>query len=203
MMRDIPLATLTGVLLLAALLGAATAPATTPPPASRPTPRSMHDFHIPYYLDLAVEIQKLEPDARATRLRQIAADPAQAPALIPLCRMLFDARDNGTFRRPNIGGPSFIDGQGSGRDALAAWPLEPIALFEGIPIFVVRGYAIGGRGAESSAQYLEYCLANCKWRDLKFVPMAPADIQKKVEAFLAAHPKITPDGAASVRAQAQ
>jgi hypothetical protein len=192
-------ASLAVTLLLAVLLVAA--PQSQP---SRPeTGNWIADFRIAHYLDLAIEIQQLAPDSRVARLREIAADKSRASEIFPLCRMLFDARKDGAFRRPNIGGANFIDRAAYDNTAYADWPLEPITLYEGLPILVARAYFGGGRGPEPADDYLKYCLDNCQWRDMKFAHMEPADVRKKVEAFLAAHPKITPENAELVRVQAQ
>lgn len=47
------------------------------------------------------------------------------------------------------------------------WPLEPITLYKGLPILIVRGYTVGGR-PEPPETYLEYCLKECKWRTTKY-----------------------------------
>jgi beta-lactamase regulating signal transducer with metallopeptidase domain len=78
---------------------------------------------------------------------------------IVLCRMLFEAKEGGQFRRPGLGAPSFVDSP----DA-QAWPLEPIALVDNVPFVIVHGYLLGGQ-PEPASNYLEYCLKNCKWRE--------------------------------------
>jgi hypothetical protein len=185
-------------LFLVLLPGAAASAPATRPAASRAMPPGvrMTDFRIGQCLDLAVELQKLEPEARAARLRELAGEPRQGYTFFALCRMLFDAKEKGTFHRAKLGGPIFID-QGTMQD----WPLEPITLYEGMPILVTIGFRLGG-SPESQESYLKYCLEDCRWRDVKFAHMEPDDIQKKVEAILAAHPKVTPFGADFVRAQA-
>src|SRR5437763_15487865 len=99
--------------------------------------------------------------------------------------MLFDAKKDGTFRRPSIGGANFIDRAAYDNKAYLDWPLEPITLYEGIPILVTRGYSGGGR-PELVDEYLKYCLDNCQWRDTKFAHMELADSQKTLEAYIAA-----------------
>src|SRR5690349_20222773 len=81
----------------------------------------LEGYRIRHYLESAVDLQKLEPAQRAERLKALAADPKRASEVFPLCRMLFEAKPQGEFRRPMIGGASFIDGGDH-----ADWPLEPI-----------------------------------------------------------------------------
>jgi len=173
------IALLLAVVSFAALLGAqpARGPAQLNPFAF------IEDFKITHYLESAVEIQRLDLQKRADRLKEIAADPQHASELYPLCRMLFDAKPDEKFRRPLIGGPMFIDGR-----EIANWPLEPITIRQNIPILVATGYVLGGH-AEEPEKYLAYCLDKCQWRDVKYAVAEKSEIKKEVEAFIASNPK--------------
>jgi hypothetical protein len=94
--------------------------------------------------------------------------------------MLFEARDGGAFRRPMIGAPNFIAG------ALENWPLEPIALSDGLPFLVVRGYALGGK-AESPSQYVAYCLSHCRWSHRKYASATVGQIARALELLISAN----------------
>jgi hypothetical protein len=86
-----------------------------------------------------------------------------------------------------IGGAVFVGGT-SYRD----WPLEPIVLFEGIPILVVKGYALGGH-AETATAYLEYCLKKGRWRKENFVPADSSQLRALVNRFLAKRVDLSAD----------
>jgi hypothetical protein len=153
----------------------------------RPSPRPFfEDYRISRYLQVASEIQALSSDeARAKRLRALARDPSEAGGMFPLCRMLFEERPDGFFRRPELGAPMFVDG-----DSVGNWPLEPIALYRTVPILIVHGYALGGE-PESPGDYLEYCLQSCRWRALRYAPVDAQTLGDVVERFVHAHPAIT------------
>lgn len=152
----------------------------------RASPRPFfEDFRISRYLELASEIQALPSDeARGNRLRALASESAGPGEIFPLCRMLFEERPDGFFRRPNLGGAVFVDG-----DSVGNWPLEPIALYRSVPILILRGYAMGGH-QESPEQYLAYCLKDCRWRALRYVPVDPETRADVVERFIQNHPAI-------------
>ena len=158
----------------------ATKPATEP--AGIDTFAFLEHYRIQHYLESAQELQKLEPAQRAKRLKTLAVDPKRASEVYPLCRMLFVAKPKGEFRRPMIGGASFIAG-----GDYADWPLEPITLFENIPILVVNGYMLGGF-PEQPEWYVDYCLKDCNWRDTKYEPVSLQKRKEIVEKFIAANP---------------
>jgi hypothetical protein len=60
---------------------------------------------------------------------------------------------------------------GTGHDD---WPLEPVEVVEGVPFMSVRGYFLSGK-AESSEQYLSYCLANCDWTGFRYATKTAAE----------------------------
>ena len=82
--------------------------------------------------------------------------------VIILCRMLFTERHGSDFRRPRIGAASFFGGTD-----YPDWPLEPIALVDGVPFLITRGYALGGM-AEPDEWYLCYCETNCDWSSFRY-----------------------------------
>lgn len=153
----------------------------------------MKDYRISHYLQVAVDLQRLDPDRREARLRELAADPKRGSEVIPICRILFEAEDAAGFRRPALGVPQFV--------AEGDWPLEPIALLDGVPILVAYSYMIAGQ-PEPPIAYLEYCLENHGWRAMKYETHEQAVLQKIVEQFIAAHPDAK-DRAAWLREQAE
>jgi hypothetical protein len=86
-----------------------------------------------------------------------------------------------------IGGANFV-GATSYRD----WPLEPIVLFEGIPILVVKGYTIVGK-PESATAYLDYCVTTCRWRKERYTLASSSQLRGVVNRFLASRPDLSPD----------
>jgi hypothetical protein len=148
----------------------------------------MDGYRISHYLNVAVELQALDPDRRAARLRDLAVDPERASEAYVLCRMLFEAKGGGEFRRPMIGAATFMD-YGTYTD----WPLEPITIQDGVPILVVTKYSLGGQ-PESPVKYFRYCQANCKWRDIKYEKFDAARVKKVIEAYIAANPKLEDAG---------
>jgi len=143
----------------------------------------VHNYRVSHYLELAVELQTLPSRDRAARLRAMAGDSSRSSDLIPLCRMLFEAKVGGVFRRPLIGGPAFLTG------GYQDWPREPIALFEGVPILIVRGYSLAGK-AESAAQYVAYCLANCQWTERKYAVVPTARLREMIDRFISSIPAL-------------
>jgi len=142
-------------------------------------------YRISHYLGLAAEFQTLALRDRADRLRAMAKDPSRFPDIFPLCRMLFEANAGGVFRRPLIGRASFLAG------TYQDWPLEPIALFEDIPILIVRGYSLGGK-PESATQYVAYCLANCRRSDRKYTVPTTDRLRQTIDRFIASKPALRP-----------
>ena len=159
--------------------------------ASRPTvARSVRgesdfvrDYRISHYLELAVEFQAMAPRDRANRLRVMAKDPSRSSDVFPLCRMLFEANVGGVFRRPMLGGAAFLTG------AYQDWPLEPITLFEGVPILIVQGYILAGK-PESAAQYVAYCLANCRWSERRYAVATTARLRQTIDRFIDSNPAL-------------
>jgi hypothetical protein len=143
-------------------------------------------FRIAHYLESAVKLQALEPDKRRAGLKALASDPKRASQVFPLCRMLFEAKPGGAFRGPLIGGFGFLDG-----GDYADWPLDPITLVDGVPLLIVDegNFTLGGF-TETPAEYVDYCLKECKWRDAKYAVVGTAKLKAIVEKFIAAHPKV-------------
>ena len=155
------------------------------------------DYRIGHYLNLAASLQRMSENDRKDKLRAMSNDPRVAPQLFPLCKMLFEPeRDNGVFRRPIIGAPTFI-----GSTTYDHWPKEPITIYQGVPIMVVTGYNLDGK-SESPGSYLEYCFVHLQWRREKFTPVSKERIKQIVARFIEANPKFANE-ADRLRAQAE
>jgi hypothetical protein len=132
-------------------------------------------FKIAPYLDVAGSLQKDGKEKAVKHLRSWADSGQHEDQVIILCRMLFEPRKHQEFRRPLIGDPSFIGG--------SHWPLEPIAVHEGIPILVTYGYVLD-EAAEPSRQYLQYCIDHCRWRAVPYTSHTPDELKKIIAQWL-------------------
>jgi hypothetical protein len=117
------------------------------------------------YLTAASLLQKLGREKAILALRNYSQAHDNAPPeldqVFVLCRMLFVSKKGGEFRRPRLGAPEFLRGKRSD------WPLEPVAIEDGIPFLVIRGYRLEGV-AERPVDYLQYCESECAWNSYEF-----------------------------------
>jgi hypothetical protein len=120
------------------------------------------DFDSAAYLSLAIEIQALGKEKAIVTLRDLAMR-SDGTKVIPLCRLLFVAHEGRPFRAPAFGGPAECPRSDHGH-----WPLEPIAIVDGVPFLITDGYVLAG-WPESGASYLEYCISDCLWNPERFV----------------------------------
>src|SRR5262245_58650010 len=90
----------------------------------------VHDqFKVDPYIAAAGKLQEMGKAKAVATLRAAAVSPKDRQRdmkVIVLCRMLFTARPDGKFRRPEIGGGMEIV-------ARETWPLEPIEIVDGVP----------------------------------------------------------------------
>jgi hypothetical protein len=70
--------------------------------------------------------------------------------------------------------------------------LEPITVFENVPILVVTGYMLYGY-PEQPGSYVDYCLKDCRWRDAKYDTVPPQKRKEIVEKLITAKPKAKDD----------
>ncbi len=155
------------------------------------------------FLEQAVALQGMSELARIARLKVLAADPRHGSDVFVLCRMLFDAKPVSTFRRPLIGGAMFIGARSfATEDDYARWPLEPITLYRGAPFLIVQGYVLAGL-PEHPAEYLEYCLDSCRWRDMTYAVINKSERMEIAERFVAEHPELSEQDHDFVRQQAE
>jgi hypothetical protein len=92
--------------------------------------------------------------------------------------MLFETKKGREFRRPRIGGAAFLGGTD-----YPDWPLEPIAIYENIPILITYGYMLGGV-PEASGQYLSFCADNCNWRQARYTVRSAEELKKIIAKWL-------------------
>ncbi|NQU10392.1 hypothetical protein HQ590_06365 [bacterium] len=120
------------------------------------------DYNVDPYIRAAVSLQALGKDEACAKLLAHGGD-----AVVVLCRMLFAAKTGGEFRRPMIGGATFLGGTG-----YSDWPLEPIECVDGVPFLVTTGYFLAGF-PEPPASYVTYCMTNCVWSSYQWrIPTA-------------------------------
>ena len=117
-------------------------------------------FRSSDYMDFAAILMSMKPEDRLKLMKAWCED--YDSQMIVLCRMLFEAPEGRSIRRPHIGMPVFLDGK------IGDWPMEPIAMRNEVPFLIVRGYDIGGE-PESSRVYLSFCIARqYQWTNKSF-----------------------------------
>lgn len=136
------------------------------------------DFKISPYLTVAKSLQSAGSDKAIVRLRSWADTRKYEDQVVILCRMLFEAKQGSEFRRPLIGGAILAEGAED-----VAWPLEPIDIYEGVPILLAWGYVVDSK-AELSRIYLDFCLANCNWREAHYSARSQDELEGIVAKWL-------------------
>ena len=136
------------------------------------------DFKIVPYLSVAKSLQEEGRDKAILRLRSWADTEKHEDQVVILCRMLFEVKKGTEFRRPRIGGAAFL-----GRTDYPDWPLEPIDIYENVPILVTHGYRLGGV-PEASARYLDFCVENCNWRQARYSVLSHEELKGIVAKWL-------------------
>jgi hypothetical protein len=142
------------------------------------------DFRVKPYLSAAKELQQLGQDKALAKLRQWAK--GHQDQVIILTQMLFEKKGGGEIRPPMLGAPYFLGGT-----TYKEWPLAPIALYQGIPILITRGYALAGV-PESSEIYLDECLKDGNWRRVKYTESNQTRLETIIEDFIKAAKWKTP-----------
>ena len=137
-----------------------------------------NNYSIKTTLDMARELQDLGKEKAVVKLRSWAKGNPDDLRTIVMCRMLFKGKQ-APLRRPSLGGAVFF-----GETTYADWPLEPITIFEGIPILITRGYVLGGR-AEPAEAYLSYCIQDGSWISEKYENKTPNQIKSSLTKFIA------------------
>ena len=98
----------------------------------------------------------------------MAKEQDNAARISVLCRMLFKPKAQAVMRPPRLGSVRFLDDSTTGNvPGPSEWPLEPIAIVDGVPFLIVRGYMLLGR-PESAHEYFPDCEANGEWSDVRY-----------------------------------
>jgi hypothetical protein len=136
------------------------------------------NFRIVPYLSVAKSLQEEGSEKAILRLRSWANTGKHEDQVVILCRMLFEAKKGQEFRRPRIGGAAFFGGTD-----YPDWPLEPIDIYESIPILITNGYILGGV-PEPSGRYLDFCVNNCEWRQARYSVRSHDELKAIVAKWL-------------------
>jgi hypothetical protein len=141
----------------------------------------VEEYRSDPYIQAAQSLQALGKEKTSALLRELAAkEDWPYCRTLSLCRMLFQAKPERTFRRAAVGGVSF-----PGRTKYEDWPLEPLEIVDGVPFFVARCYILGGE-PELPTKYVRYCIEECDWSTLKFTPKSKEEKQKALAKMLLA-----------------
>ncbi len=135
-------------------------------------------YRIEPYLAVAKGLQQFGQDKAVAKLRDWAKGHQAEDQVIILTRMLFEKKGGGEIRPPMIGAPELL-----GDTTYADWPAEPIALYEGIPILITKGYMLLGL-AERSEDYLNECIKDGSWRAVKYTEADQPRLEKIIESFI-------------------
>ena len=135
------------------------------------------DYKAAPFIRTAKALQEEGQQSATVKLRGWSASGKDFQVIV-LCRMLFEARSGEAFRRPALGEPNLVN------DAkVSEFPLEPIVLFEGVPILITKSYNLRGV-PESSREYLEYCVNECSWRKLRYPVYSEEALSKRVARWI-------------------
>lgn len=100
--------------------------------------------------------------------------------------MLFEAKNGAQYRPPGIGKAAFLGGTDNPN-----WPLEPIDIYEGVPILITYEYVLFGF-PEPSVSYLDFCVKNCDWRQTRYSVRAHDELKGIVAKWLTSQKWPTP-----------
>lgn len=153
--------------------------------------RTNQQSKVDHFLRAAIELQALGKDLACDVLLKFTKEHSdlndltdgrlatRGPEMVALCRMLFAKRPDSEFRRARIGAAGFL-----GKTDYDDWPLEPIEIVDGLPFWIVTGYALAG-AAEPINIYLGYCIGNCDWNSYRFEAKSDAQKEAALEKLLA------------------
>lgn len=141
------------------------------------SPLRFNEYKADSYLRAAAALPAMNKED-AGRVLLSFATKEQGYAIFILCRMLFTEKPGKEFRRPMIGAAIFYGGT-----KYADWSREPIALVNGVPFFIVRGYILGGF-PEPPSSYVQYCLDHCDWNPERFRAQSTQEKQKALAKLL-------------------
>jgi len=138
------------------------------------------DYKMDPFIRAAEVLQKMGKDEACRQLRALTEEKnGDGVPVSELCRLVFKAKKGGEFRRALIGAVGFL-----GETSYDDWPLDPFEVVDGVPFVVTNGFHLLAGQAETDKQYLEYCIKECEWNDVKFVPKPKAEKEKALEKLL-------------------
>jgi hypothetical protein len=141
------------------------------------------EYNVEPYLQAAMSLQAQGKDTALQRLKAVARRDQSGHGAIVLCRMLFTPKAGSDFRRPMIGLPA--------RLGATDWPLEPIAIVDGVPFMITRGYLVGGL-PEPGILYVQYCETNCDWSSFRYTVKTQAEKEAALAKLISAPEWKTP-----------
>ena len=146
----------------------------------------------PYTL-AAQHLQKIGKEAACNELIALSQSSHIKPydiddtaKIAVLCRMVFDAQNNTTFRAAGLGMPNLLGGTEP-----SDWPLEPIEIVDGVPFDITLTHALYGHG-ESPEEYVRYCITNCIWSATHYEPKTETQKRAALTKLLASTKWRTP-----------
>jgi hypothetical protein len=140
-------------------------------------------YHIEECLHRCLDLQRkaarwAKEYAIGELMRMAVLDEPSEAMVIALCRMLFVSREGEPLRPPCLGEPWFL-----GDTTEDHWPIHPLHLHEGVPLFVVRGWSLAGL-PERAAEYLAFCLLHGVWNEKPFRMVDRQELTRVTEHFI-------------------
>ena len=142
-------------------------------------------YRIQPFIQVASNLQKMDEQQRINRLSHWAKIDSLGEPTIILCRLLIEKKDGTPLRRPYLGAPASITNE--------KHPNEPLSYFEGVPFFVIYGYALGGV-PEHATSYLNDAIKNGRWKNVKYSTIPEAKLNETAERFIEKHKTTTSFG---------
>jgi len=134
-------------------------------------------YNINETLNAVCRLQELGERKAIAELKSWAKGDSADLLTIVICRMLFTGKES-PLRRPYLGDAAFF-----GITTYKDWPIEPITIYEGVPILITRGYTLGGL-SESAEDYLSYCIEEGSWVSKKYEDKTLEQIKVSLEKFI-------------------
>jgi hypothetical protein len=134
--------------------------------AGLPQDPNSYTYKLERFIPAVVSLQAMGREAGSQALLRAAKTASfdDYEKVVVVCRMLFTFRDGVDYIYPSLGHRDFF-----GDTTFADWPLEPIALVDGYPFWIVRGLSFSGaRSPDAAPRYVSYCITNCEWSTFRY-----------------------------------
>jgi hypothetical protein len=142
-------------------------------------------YRVDAYIRVAAKLQEMGKEQGSSMLLSLAHSPERGYATFILARMLFVPRGQKEFRAPGIGTPTCL-----GSTDAVFWPLQPIALIEGIPFRIAENYPTFRSGIDEAPwDYVDYCIKNCDWNPYRFTLKSEQEKKHALGTLLATGPR--------------